>query len=228
MPKNRDSEARAARREANRQRNEPPRRSLLEEIGNAVTHGVGALLSLAGLVFLLLKSDTAAKIAAALVYGLCLFVLFSMSCLYHAFRSGSKVKRLWRRFDYISIYLLIGGTFAPLLLVYWGNALGLWLFIAQWAIIVTGVTFVGVFGPGRLKGMHTALFIALGWSGLIFLPDMVRDDLPLFWTILGGGVLYTVGILPFMLRRRGAHFLWHIFVLLGALAHWLGIYLFVY
>ena len=214
--------------DSQRRRNEPPRRSVLEEVGNAVTHGVGSLLSIAALVLLLLRADTTPKIVAALVYGICMILMFTMSCLYHSFRSGSTVKRVWRRFDYISIYLLIGGTFAPLWLVYWGGKTGLLLMILQWIIIVTGVTFVGVFGPGRLRPLHIALYIVLGWSALVFLPGMIRNDRPLFWFILAGGIIYTLGIIPFLLKKKGAHFLWHFFVLFGAIAHWLGIYLYVY
>jgi len=215
-------------KETVQRRNDPPRRSVLEEVGNAVTHGAGALLSLAGLVLLLLRSDTPQKTFAAWVYGGCLFLLLLMSCLYHSFKGGSKVKRLWRRFDYISIYLLIGGTFAPLWLVYWGGSTGTLLFCLQWAVIAVGVTFIGVFGPGRLRKLHMALYILLGWSGLIFLPRMIPENMPLFWMILSGGVVYTLGIIPFAIKKRGAHFLWHFFVLLGALVHWLGIYLYVY
>ncbi|MBO4378323.1 MAG: hemolysin III family protein [Clostridia bacterium] len=214
--------------DSRRRRNEPPRRSGLEEVGNAVTHGVGSLLSIAALVLLLLRADTTPKIVAALVYGICMILMFTMSCLYHSFRSGSTVKRVWRRFDYISIYLLIGGTFAPLWLVYWGGKTGLLLMILQWIIIVAGVTFVGVFGPGRLRPLHIALYIVLGWSALVFLPGMIRNDRPLFWFILAGGIIYTLGIIPFLLKKKGAHFLWHFFVLFGAIAHWLGIYLYVY
>ena len=211
-----------------RNRNEPPRRSVLEAVGNAITHGIGSLLSIAGLILLLIRADTTPKIIAALVYGICMIIMFTMSCLYHSFRSGSTVKRVWRRFDYISIYLLIGGSFTPLWLVYWGGKTGLLLMIFQWIIIITGVTFVGVFGPGRLHPLHITLYIILGWSALIFLPGMIRNDRLLFWFILAGGVIYTLGIIPFLLKKRGAHFLWHFFVLFGAIAHWLGIYLYVY
>ena len=101
-----------------RELNQPPHLSVLEEIGNAVTHGVGAILAIVGLVLMLLKSDTLTKALASWVYGLSMFLMMIMSCLYHSFRYGSTVKRIFRRFDYSSIYLLIGGTFAPLLLVY--------------------------------------------------------------------------------------------------------------
>ncbi|MBE5809144.1 MAG: hypothetical protein E7317_12515 [Clostridiales bacterium] len=211
-----------------RMRNEPPVRSLLEEIGNAVTHGVGALLSIAGFVLLLLRSDTPAKLLASCFYGICLILLFTMSCLYHAFPQGSTVKRLWRRFDYSSIYLLIGGSFAPLFLVYWGNALGRTLFIVQWAVIVAGITLIGVFGPGRFRRLHLALYVALGWCGLMFLPDTIRNEPGLCAMILSGGVVYTLGIIPFRRHTKGAHFLWHFFVLGGALIQWFGIYLYVY
>ena len=208
--------------------NEPPKRSLLEEIGNAVTHGVGALFAVAGLVLLLLKAASPAGLFCAIVYGICLLMMFMMSCLYHSFRWGSGVKRLWRRFDYISIYLLIGGTFTPMWLLFWGGRLGTVLCIVQWSLILLGVVFVAVFGPGRPRVLHPVLFVVLGWVGLIFLPRMVRENLPLFLFTLAGGIIYTVGIIPFALKRKGAHFLWHFFVFFGAIVHWFGIYFFLY
>ena len=93
-----------------RELNEPPKLSVLEEVLNSVVHGIGALLAIVGFVLLLLKSNTGLKIMATCFYGISLILLMLMSCLYHAFRSGSTVKRIWRRFDYTSIYLLIGGT----------------------------------------------------------------------------------------------------------------------
>ena len=175
------------------ERKEPPKRTVLEEVGNAVTHGVGALLSIAGAVLLLVRSKTGPQLTAAIIYGFCLLMMFLMSCLYHSFRWGSTVKRLWRRFDYIAIYLLIG-----------------------------------VFGPEKARPVHMTLYVVLGWCGLIFMPRMFRNDLPLFLFILGGGLLYTLGIIPFALKRRGAHFIWHFFVLFAAVAHWFGIFLYLY
>ena len=208
--------------------NEPPKRSVLEEVGNAVTHGVGALFAVAGLVLLLLKAQTSTGLICALVYGICLLIMFLMSCLYHSFRWGTKVKRLWRRFDYISIYLLIGGTFTPMWLLFWGGQAGTAFCIAQWALILLGIIFVAVFGPGRPRALHPVLFVVLGWVGLVFLPRMVRENPPLFLFILTGGIIYTVGVIPFALKRKGAHFLWHFFVFFGAVVHWFGIYFFLY
>ncbi len=208
--------------------NEPPILTVLEEVGNAITHGVGAVLALAGFILLLLKSDTGMKVMASCFYGISLFILMLMSCLYHSFKSGSKVKRIWRRFDYSSIYLLIGGTFAPLYLVYWGNTLGIVLFCIQWALIVFGIIMLAIFGPGKWKWIHFTLYFTIGWSGLIMLPDFFHNNIPLLFMILIGGIVYTVGMVPFARDKKYDHFIWHFFVLIGALLHWFGIYLFVY
>jgi hemolysin III len=215
--------------------NDAPRRKTLEEIGNSVSHGVGALLGILFLVLMILKSTTPLSLTAAIIYGTCFFLQMLFSCLYHAFKGGTVVKRIFRRFDYSSIYLQIGGTFAPLFLIYmvdkmWGLEWGLTLFIIQWALIALGVTFVGVFGPGRIRWLHFTLYFAVGWSGLMFLPAWFTNDLYLALWILGGGVTYTLGMIPFaaLKNRPVSHFIWHLVVLAAAILMWVGIYLFVF
>ena len=207
---------------------DPPKRALLEEIGNAVTHGVGAVFAVVALLLMLFSSKSAVHTVAACIYFFGAFIAFSMSCLYHAFPHGSAVKRLFRRFDYCSIYLLIGATFAPLLLAYVGGMYGLIFLIVQWTVIATGITFIGVFGPTKLRGLHIALYLILGWSALIFMPTMLTNDLAFFLFILAGGVVYTLGIIPFALKSKVSHFIWHFFVLAGAIVQWLGLYLYLY
>lgn len=223
------------RKKLHRKLNEPPKRNLLEEIGNAVTHGVGAAIGIVCLVLMILKATDGFSLTAAIVYGTCFFLQMLFSCLYHSFRAGTTVKRIFRRFDYSSIYLAIGGTFAPLYLIYmsnrmWGLPAGLTFFIIQWALIATGITFIGVFGPGRLRWLHFTLYFAIGWSAIMFIPTWIQNDLPLFLWVITGGVTYTVGMIPFAALRRKpvAHFIWHIFVLAGSVLMWVGIYLFVF
>lgn len=219
----------------NRLLNEAPKRRTLEEIGNSITHGVGALVGILFLVLMILKSHDALSLTAAIIYGSCFFLQMLFSCLYHAFRSGTKAKRLFRRFDYSSIYLALGGTFAPLYLIYmiekmWGFYWGIGLFAVQWAIIVTGITFVGVFGPGRLRWLHFTLYFLVGWSAIMFIPTWIRLDLPLFLFILGGGLTYTLGMIPFaaLKKKTSAHFIWHFVVLAGSILMATGIYLYVF
>lgn len=205
-----------------------PHRSVLEEVGNSVTHGVGSVFSIVALILMLLKQSSKIELISALIYFFGMFFLFTMSTLYHSFKYGLKVKTIFRRFDYSSIYLLIGSTFAPILLVYIGGKLGLILFIIQWVIIITGIVFICVFGPHKLRYVHIPLYLILGWSALMFIPKMVTNDLGLFIFVLLGGIIYTLGIIPFAIKKKSAHFIWHFFVLFGCVVQWIGIYLYIF
>ena len=210
-------------------KNEPPKRPLLEEIGNSVTHGVGAVFAVVAFALMLTRAESMPHLVGAVIYFVGLFTMMTVSCLYHAFPHGMAVKRIFRRFDYSCIYLLIGATFAPILLAYVGGSFGFTFLIIQWSVIAVGITLVGVFGPGRLRFVHIPLYLALGWCGLMLLPCMVKaGDLALLGLILGGGVVYSLGVIPFVLKRGPSHFIWHFFVLAGAVVQWLGIYLYIY
>lgn len=222
------AELRLARKEAIRAKNEPPLLSLGEEVINAVSHGVGTCLSIAAFVLLLLRSDTPLKLTASCFYGISMIVMMLCSCVYHAMPAGSAVKRICRRLDYSSIYLLIGGTFAPVLLIYLGNVLGITFFCVQWGVILLGVTLVAVFGPGRWRPLHFTLYFLIGWSGLAFLPSLYQNNRPLLLLIFLGGLAYTIGMIPFARKKKYNHCIWHFFVLAGALFHWAGIYTMLY
>ena len=206
----------------------PPKRSVLEEIGNSVTHGLGSVFAIVAFILMLSSSSTAGEYAAAFIYFFGQLIMFTMSCLYHALPHGSAAKRLFRRFDYSSIYLLIGATFAPPLINVVGGTFGAVFFIVQWAVIALGITLVGVFGPTRLRFIHIPLYLVLGWSALMLLPSLISTSFPLAMWILAGGVIYTLGIIPFMVKLRASHFIWHFFVLAGAVVQWIGIYLYIY
>lgn len=215
---------RAVRKAMVRARNEPPRLTLGEEVFNAVSHGLGELMAVAGLILLLLRSKEPLEIMATCFYGISMVVMMLMSSVYHAMKSGSTAKRVCRRFDYTSIYLLIGGTFAPVLLLYVGGRLGIALFCIQWAVILTGVVLIAIFGPGRWRALHFTLYFLIGWSGLLFLPSLYLHAKTLLWFILAGGVVYTLGMIPFARSKKYDHCIWHVFVLLAAVLHWIGIY----
>lgn len=225
-------------REKIRALNAPPKLSLSEELFNSITHGVGALFGALALVLMLLKSKDVYSYIASFFYGVSIIFMMVNSCLYHSFKSESKVKALWRRFDYLSIYTLIGGTFAPLFLIFLKNALGgslgstlgLVLFCVQWGLIVFGITMVSIYGAGRLKGLYYTLYFVLGWIGILFIPLFIKHNINLLYWILGGGVIYTLGMIPFaaLKNRRYGHVIWHFFVLAGCVAQWLGIYFELY
>ncbi len=206
----------------------PPKRSVLEEIGNSITHGVGAIFAIVAFILMLSAADRPVEYVSATIYFVGMFIMFLSSCLYHAFAHGSAVKRLFHRFDYSSIYLLIGATFAPVLLCFFGDLFGFIFFCIQWAVIAAGISLVGVFGPSKLSFLHIPVYVLLGWSALMLLPQMFMANFPLAMWILAGGIVYTLGIIPFLLRTRVSHFIWHFFVLAGAVVHWIGIYLYLF
>lgn len=219
---------RARRKAIVKARNEPPRLTVGEEAFNAASHGVGAALAIAGMILLLLRSDTGLEIMASCFYGISMVLMMLMSSVYHAMPACSTAKRVCRRFDYTSIYLLIGGTFTPIFLVYLGDRLGIALFCIQWAVILLGVALISAFGPGRWRPLHFTLYFLLGWSGLVFLPNFYRYARTLLWFILAGGVVYTLGMIPFARNRKYDHCTWHLFVLAAAVLHWVGIYTQIY
>ena len=218
--------------------NEAPHLTVLEEIGNSVSHGVGAILTIVALILLLQKSDTTLKIVASIVYCLAMFFMFFNSCLYHSWKWGMKVKRIWRRFDYTSIYLMIAGTFAPLQLIEiprdygdpQGFIFGITYFAIMWTLVVVGITLTCIFGPGRTKKVNFPLYFIIGWSGLCVVPGWLAHNINLFWWILIGGIVYTLGMIPFAVLKgkKSAHFIWHLIVMAGVIIQFIGIYLYVY
>lgn len=208
---------------------DPPKRSVTEEIGNAVSHGFGAILSFVALVIMLEHSVSMPQRVGAVIYFFGLFVVFSSSCVYHALRHGSRAKRIFRRFDYASVYVLIGATFCPILLNFslphTNVALVLWV---QWAVITVGIAAALVIGPERFIYPHISLYLILGWSALLILPSIGHSNGAFFRTILGGGILYTVGVIPCAIDRRAAHFIWHLFVLAGAAVQCGGVLEYIY
>ena len=229
LSQNNDMVKAISKKEYKRSLNDVPKRTLLEEIGNAVTHGVGTLAGIIMLTLMVKNSSGTFEFISALVYGISIIIMMLMSCLYHSFGSKTKVKRLFRRFDYSSIYLLIGGTYAPILLLLVGGDLGLIVFIVQWLLIITGITFVSVFGPGRLKFLHFSLYFVIGWGGALFTPLYNGNHNGLLFWILLGGLVYTFGMIPFFMKKSNcAHFIWHFFVLVGCILQWIGIYLYLF
>jgi hemolysin III len=209
-----------------------------EEIANAVSHGVVALFGIYVLVALILKATTGLSLFAAILYGISFIVLFLMSCLYHSL-SFTRSKGVFKRFDHISIFLLIGGTFAPFLLllpglrtpflgISWLLDTGWMLFIIQWVFIILGVIFKAIW-VNKFQSFHYLIYIVLGWSALTFVTKLYTFSEPAFWLILSGGIAYTVGTVFYALSRiKYFHFVWHIFVALGAILHFLAIFLYLY
>jgi hemolysin III len=197
-----------------------------EELANALTHGVGALLSVAGLAVLVTlasRHGDAWSVTATAIFGATLVLLYTVSTLYHSLR-GEALKRLLRKFDHAAIFLLIAGTYTPFLIVNLRGPWGWSLFGVIWGLAATGVTMKFWF-TGRFKILSTLLYLAMGWLVVIALRPMLRavpaDGL---WLLLAGGLCYTVGTAFYVWKRLPYHHaIWHLFVLGGSICHFFSV-----
>jgi hemolysin III len=197
---------------------------------NSISHLVGAVLALAGIVALIViaaRQGDPWKIVSFSVYGACLFSLYASSTLYHSLRH--RAKAVFRRLDHLAIYLLIAGTYTPFALVTLRGGWGWSLFGAIWGLAAAGMALE--FLPRRgARILPMVIYVLMGWLVLIALKPLLQI-LPwagFVWLLLGG-LCYTFGIIFYSLdeRLRHAHGVWHLFVLAGSISHYLAIFLYV-
>ncbi len=204
--------------------------TLGEEIANAVTHGIGALLAISALVLLVVFSSFHGNpwyIVSLTIYGVSLVILYTMSTLYHSFRPGI-TKNIFEIFDHSSIYILIAGTYTPFELTILRGPLGWTFFGITWGMATAGILFK-VFFVKKFVVISTIMYIIMGWL-VIFIIRPIIEVLPangiLFLVI--GGVLYTAGTIFYVNKKmKFHHMLWHFFVLGGSIFHFLTIFIYL-
>lgn len=203
--------------------------SLGEEIANSITHGVGAALSVAGLVVMIIaaaSSGTAWHIVACTIYGASLMLLYLSSTLYHAL-TNHRAKRVFRILDHACIYILIAGTYTPFTLVTLRGPWGWTLFGIVWTLAALGVVFKCFF-VNRLSFLSTTVYVLMGWIAIVAVRPLWQA---LSWQgfvwLLLGGMLYTLGVVFFAWQKRYAHAIWHLFVLGGSVCHFCAVYWYV-
>ena len=201
----------------------------IEEKLNAWSHGLGVGLGVVALVFMLLGVDQTNPygLFSVIVYGLSIILLFLASTCYHAI-TASKRKHYFRVVDHISIYLLIAGTYTPVLLIAIPNGLGWILFWVVWGIAAFGLI-LKLFFTGRFERFSTFLYLAMGWLAIIPYSELTTAlDAKALTLLISGGVAYTVGVLFYAIEKIPYnHFIWHLFVLGGASCHFFMVYLYV-
>jgi hemolysin III len=201
----------------------------LEEQLNAISHGFAALLGIAGLVLLIIfdTEKTSWSLFSVIVYGISIIVLFTASTLYHSVTNESR-KHYFRIVDHISIYLLIAGTYTPVLLITLEQSLGWPLFWTVWGIAAFGVV-LKLFFTGRFEVFSTLLYLVMGWL-IVFdfgnLSEAIGSS-GILW-LFAGGLFYTLGIVFYAFERIPFnHVIWHFFVLGGAICHFVMMFFYV-
>ena len=197
-----------------------------EELLNTISHAIGIGFGLVGLLFLLFKNQNKTPFSTLSIwlYGISFIALFTASTVYHALLCEHKKKKA-RKFDHISIYLLIAGTYTPICLITLVNTSGWYLFSIIWSIAFAGFI-LKLFYTGKLEKLSLLLYLSMGWLAVIEYQQLIDllSSTALFYLFLGGA-FYTIGVIFYASKRiKYNHFIWHLFVLSGSILHFMMIY----
>ena len=208
----------------------PSAYTIAEEIAHAVTHGLGALLSIGGLAVLVAFSARYGDVwhvISTSIYGATLILLYTASTLYHAIpHPGAKL--LLQRLDHAAIFLLIAGTYTPFTLVSLRGDWGWALFALVWAIAIAGVI-LELACVKRYEKLSLSLYLGLGWIVIIAIKPMLRSvEMGGLLLLLAGGLSYSLGVIFYAWEKLAYnHAIWHVFVLAGSVLHFFSIFLYV-
>lgn len=201
-----------------------------EESLNVATHAFGIILSLIATIFLIKKAshlDSTIAILSVIIYGLSMMILYSASTFYH-WTTQHKIKSRFQIFDHASIYILIAGTYTPFAIITLNGTLG-WVILAfTWSFALVGVI-LKIFYTGRFNLLSTIMYVVMGWNIVFAISPLIEKlGQPGFLWLLSGGILYTIGAVLFMIEKlQFNHVIFHVFVLLGSIAHFISIYWYV-
>ncbi|SHM52169.1 PAQR family membrane homeostasis protein TrhA [Gracilibacillus kekensis] len=204
--------------------------SVKEEVANSITHGIGMVLSIAGLVILIVYSSlygTAWHIVSFTIFGVTMVLLYTSSTLLHSLPKG-RAKNIFEILDHSSIYFFIAGTYTPFLFVVIQGTLGWTLFGIIWGLAIGGTIFKAFFVK-KFLFFSTILYVLMGWLIVLTWNPLVENLHPNGVMLLViGGVLYTVGAVFYVWRGfQYHHALWHLFVLAGTIAHFFCVLIYV-
>lgn len=212
--------------------NEPvsKKKAILVEVLNAVTHGIGTILSIIGLILLIIKGihlSSTQAVVAYVIYGASLILLFLNSTLYHSL-SFTKFKDFFQRLDHGAIYLLIAGTYTPYLIIGIGGRLGIFFLVLVWGLALVGILFE-LFFINKFPRLSTYMYLGLGWLGIgIIYPLIQNIDLTGILLLALGGMVYSLGVIFYSMKNnKWMHIIWHLFVMAGAFFMYISVLLYV-
>ena len=203
-----------------------PHYSEKEERLNIITHGFGLVMSCIAFPFLVVKSQDYEgfwKSVSLLIYGLSLIVLYAASTLYHSAKDPIRRRKL-NIFDHAAIYVLIAGTYTPFCLIVLGETLGWTIFGFTWTFALIGI-FLKLFFTGRFDKLSTLMYVLMGWQ-ILFVINPLIENFPTqgVQLLFLGGVFYTLGAVLYSFKKINFnHAIFHVFVLLGSLCHFLSV-----
>jgi hemolysin III len=201
--------------------------SRLEERLNALTHLAGLVMAIIGFVALVWKASGSIQVISVSIYGVTLILMFSASTFYHAV-SNARLKQYLKVVDHAAIYLLIAGTYTPLMLVTLDNIWGIVGIALIWSLAIFGVIFKLIF-HGRFPKLSMATYMVMGWLAVCFIYPLSQNlEAGGLWSLFIGGLSFSVGAIFYMMKsRQFTHAIWHVFVIGGCASHFVTIYYYV-
>ena len=201
--------------------------SKAEEIANFVSHTAGAGLAILGFIMLIIRASWYNNIPALIsyiIFSLGLMVLYTMSSIYHRLKP-SKAKNVFEILDHSSIYFLIAASYTPFLVLGLKSNMGITLLVIQWVICIIGITFKAFF-TGKFKGISTIVYLIMGWMIVFSWTELIAKISPIsLGFLIAGGILYSLGTIFYMWKVcKFNHMIWHIFVILGSIAHYVAVW----
>ena len=198
-----------------------------EELANSISHGIGVVFAIIAAPILIVTAVNAGDVYAIVgssIFAASMIILYLSSTLYHAL-PFKRAKRAFQIVDHVAIFLFIAGTYTPFALGVLRGAWGWTIFGLVWSIALAGIIMKLVF-VAKYHKISTAIYLCMGWIAIIAIKPLIDSVLPwgMFW-VISGGVAYTVGVIFFIIDTRlpYAHFVWHLFVLLGTVFHFIAV-----
>lgn len=206
-----------------------PNYTLAEELINAISHGIGGALSIAGLVLLIIKASTVLSIVSVCIYGSFTIILYVISCIYHALSRNVSGKKVLRLIDHCNVLLMVAGTYTPICLCLFKGTLGWLLFSVIWIITIITLVF-NVIDVDKYQILSVICNLVLGWGILLFIkPLLAICPLQGIILLILGGIMYSLGAILYVIgsKHKYMHSIFHFFVIAGSLFHYFMIYFYV-
>lgn len=195
---------------------------IVEEVFSSLTHGLGAVLGIIGLIVGLITLDASTAFTISFwVYSICLVLLMTTSSLYHALKF-TRAARVFQILDHGAIFLLIVGTFTPFIVAMYSDWAMTLLLVLVWSLAIAGIALKAAL-PKVMNKFGAGIYIAFGWLAMLFIPKMSSLPTNVIWLLIIGGALYTIGAIFLASNRPFMHVTWHVFVIAAACIHYFAI-----
>lgn len=201
-----------------------------EEVGNAISHGALGAIILLLMPIISIYSYTKGGYLRGIgvgIYMICIFLMLIVSCLYHSMAYNSKHKYIFRKLDHIMILLAIAGSYTPIALCLFNGSIRIIVLLIEWLAVLGGILLKSISNKAH-PIISCAIYLAMGWAAILFLPNLIKVGNPVFLSlIVAGGLFYTGGLYFYSKKKQYFHFIWHIFIDLACILHFIAIVFFM-